>query len=327
MFRLLSTRLACLLLLLSGASSLQADDLLMFGPSLAVYTQSHIGCLAGARGHHPEHDASRGSFSEDESHFAVDAGHNVTIVSAAEWASMTTEDFASYDAIVIGDAGCDCDEGDLLEPLNDNKEVWSPAVTGHLFMHTFDPVFHYNFDAPRGLNPGQVQAMVDLSVDGIEYAASAEGTGLYYAHSCRDFEQNDRGGLGALPFLSELAEVVPSYQGGGDDVEILEPGHPSMGNLSDEVLSEWGSSFHDYFLSYDGFFSLLAYGRDSAIDGMFRRGLVGGGLLEGDIIIATEEPLGGASSVLPIPTAQPATLAALALLLAALGAFVLNRRG
>ena len=326
MIRLLSTGLACLGLLLSVPSSMRADDVLMFGPSLAVYIQENdLDQCDSSRDDHPHGQELRGDedFSEDESHFADDAGHNVTIVSASEWASMTTQQFRAYDAIVIGDAGCGCDEGELLEPVNANRQVWSPAVTGHLFLHTFDNVYHYNTNSrPRGTSSAQFDAMVDLAVDGIEFAASAEGTGLYFALACRDFEADDRG-LGNLEFLSELVNVEPTYNGGGDDVEILQPGHPSMTNLTDETLSDWGSSFHDYFRSYDSLLNEVSFGMEGD-----NRGVPDGGeeeVDEGIVILATIQPL-GSSSVLPIPTAQPATLGALALLLAALGAYVLSRK-
>ena len=42
----------------------------------------------------------------NEQTLAVAAGHTVTVVTAAQWAAMTTAQFAAYDAIIIPDDVC-----------------------------------------------------------------------------------------------------------------------------------------------------------------------------------------------------------------------------
>ena len=326
------------------------DDYLMFGPSLAVYLQALDDC--DERGtcrttdiHDPEGhgspDSGRGlgggDFDVDESHFATDAGHDVTIVDEIEWGSMTTEQFAAYDAIVIGDAGCNFDDGERLQPLIDNIDVWSPAVTGHSFLHTFDNVYHYNNneeEEPRGggpTSPEQFDAMRDLAVDGMEFAASGGSTGLYYANGCRDFDEEgpNRGSTNEfLAFLGQLASITIVGDLGGNDVTIVQPGHPSMLNLTDAFLSDWGASFHAYFIEYDPHFELLATGEEGE-DGPDRGGDGPPGPEPppfGDVIIASTTPLGGGASVLQVPTAGAFGLSVFALLLGVLGWLVVARR-
>lgn len=256
----LNAAAAAFLLLLPSAPTF-ADAYLMYGPSLAVQLQKDQSPRVPSSAHQdhfhgPSTLGRRGDdipFVVDESHFATDAGHTVTIVDREEWSAMTTEEFAAFDAIVIGDAGCDFDSGALLDPVNANKAIWSPAVTGHLFLHTFDPVYHFNQNGPAdgSTSPEQFQGMVDLSVGGMEFAASAGSTGLYYAHGCRSFDQ------GRIEFLSLLAPVNP-LGGSGDDVEIVEAGHPAMSLLTNGALSEWSSSFHDSFGTLGSLFEILA---------------------------------------------------------------------
>lgn len=256
-----------------------ADNFLMFGPSLAIQLQNDQQPRVPSSAHQGHfHDPSTlggdgAPFVVDESHFATDAGHNVTIVDANEWSTMTTEEFAAFDAIVIGDAGCDFDDGSLLDPVKANKATWSPAVTGHLFLHTFDPIYHFNQNEATGAStsPEQLQAMVDLSVGGMEFAASAGSTGLYYAAGCRFFGQGD------IEFLSLLAPVNP-LEGRGDGVEIVEADHPVMTLFTNEALSDWLQSFHSSFGAPGDLLEVLAKNAESAEA----------------IIIATPAPLGNA---------------------------------
>ena len=57
-----------------------------------------------------------------------------TIITRTEWYSMTTADFASYDAIILSDPFFGLPS--LLQYLEDTKPVWSPAVTGNMIDYT-----------------------------------------------------------------------------------------------------------------------------------------------------------------------------------------------
>jgi hypothetical protein len=100
-------------------------------------------------------------------------GHTVTVASATEWAAMTTDQFAAFDALVIGDGGCDEDLIDLDGALN-TRQTWSPAVTGNITLNGFDPFAHEN--EPQGQQ---------LVANSINFAASdPRGTGLYFSLGC-----------------------------------------------------------------------------------------------------------------------------------------------
>jgi hypothetical protein len=85
-----------------------------------------------------------GGASSREAVFAAAAGYTVEVVSNADWASKSTADFATYRAIVLGDATC----ATSLIPIaaaEANKGVWGPAITGNVILVGTDPVFHAPF--------------------------------------------------------------------------------------------------------------------------------------------------------------------------------------
>ncbi|MEE9270274.1 MAG: choice-of-anchor D domain-containing protein, partial [Candidatus Krumholzibacteria bacterium] len=51
---------------------------------------------------------------------------------------------------------------------------------------------------------------------------------------------------------------------GGDNVDITNPGHPVMADLTDADLSNWGSSFHNVFVGYPSDLEVLAIDGGSA---------------------------------------------------------------
>ena len=76
---------------------------------------------------------------------AGDAGEGVDVVDAATWSAMTTEDFAAYDAIVIGDGRCDADQSAAVA----NAATWSAAVTGNVIAIGLDPGYHADLRVQR----------------------------------------------------------------------------------------------------------------------------------------------------------------------------------
>lgn len=63
---------------------------------------------------------------------AVALGISTKTVTEAEWAAMTTADFAKFKALVIPDPRC----GSVgsVKFLEDSKDVWSPAITGNIIL-------------------------------------------------------------------------------------------------------------------------------------------------------------------------------------------------
>lgn len=63
---------------------------------------------------------------------AVALGFSTKTVTEAEWAAMTTEDFAKFKAIVVPDPSCGSVSS--IKFLEDSRSVWSPAVTGNIIL-------------------------------------------------------------------------------------------------------------------------------------------------------------------------------------------------
>jgi len=63
---------------------------------------------------------------------AVALGYTTKLVTLAEWAAMTTEDFSKFKAIILPDP--DCGSLSQIKFFEDSKDVWSPAVTGNIIL-------------------------------------------------------------------------------------------------------------------------------------------------------------------------------------------------
>jgi len=308
-----------------GSSSAFAADVLVYGPSLApencgspeAPTGANPAALGGCR--------PAGDDVVNEATVASDHGHDVTVVDGPTWSAMTQNDFASYDAIVIGDAGCDFSDGEDLDPVNDNKAVWSPVVTGNVTLNGFDGFFHIFQDANTEAG---IRA---LAGSGIDWAASGAGTGLYYSNGCRDFPVDckaaggcrggsrtaapEGGDLVTLDFLSELGQFVILDES-ANAITITQPEHPAMAGTTETNLSGWGSSTHAKYDTFPGTFSVAAIGAggEDAPEGEGDPGPV--------VIVSGFRP----RTWVDVPTLSPAMLALLAVALAGAAAFALRRR-
>ena len=63
---------------------------------------------------------------------AVALGYSTKVATPAEWAAMTTADFAKFRAIVVPDPHCGTVSS--IKFLEDSKDRWSPAVTGNIIL-------------------------------------------------------------------------------------------------------------------------------------------------------------------------------------------------
>jgi Ca2+-binding RTX toxin-like protein len=181
---------------------------------------------------------------ENEQSVAQAQGHTVTVASESEWAAMTTAQFAAFDALVIGDGGCDGDDT-RLNAVRDTRQTWSPAVTGNITINSFDPFAH--------LGPGEQSE--ELVANSINFAASApRGTGLYFSLGCWF---DDNGANQTLTIMDQFGTFT-NDDDSGDDIQILQPGHPVMAGLTDAGLSNWGQSVHEHFLTFPSSFQALA---------------------------------------------------------------------
>jgi RHS repeat-associated protein len=139
---------------------------------------------------------------------AVPSGYTVTVASPATWDAMTTTQFAAYSAIIIGDpSGASCATAVPSDALS-TAATWGAAVTGNVAVVGTAPAFA----GPAGAT---------LLKDGIGYAVSGSGTGLYVSLNC------DYSGPGDAP-VPLLAHV----DGGGFEVTGHAAGCPNTGRVN-----------------------------------------------------------------------------------------------
>jgi hypothetical protein len=180
---------------------------------------------------------------------AGDAGEGVDVVDAETWSAMTTEDFAAYDAIVIGDGRCDADQSAAVA----NAATWSAAVTGNVIAIGLDPGYH----ATYGYNESGANALIAA---GIRFAvADSTHTGAYLSIGCQS----------NADLLSELSSEGFGFNDvSGDTVHVVASSPPAeLAGLNDEQLSDWGSSYHAAFTSYPAEFTPFAVGGSEGSDG------------------------------------------------------------
>ncbi|MFO0608769.1 MAG: dickkopf-related protein [Polyangiales bacterium] len=134
-----------------------------------------------------------------------------TIATDAQWRAMTTEQFASYNALWIDGGNCTApaDRGAaIFQPVTDTRLTWSPAITGHFELIGADSDLHIG-------HPGDQK----FTRNSYHYVTSGAGTGIFVSMSCL--------------FLSAPVDTpVPWLQGLGDfrmqgdgciDGQVLEP--------------------------------------------------------------------------------------------------------
>ena len=188
------------------------------------------------------------SATPNERSLAEAAGYSVTVADEATWSSMTTAQFAAFAAIVFGDPSCG--EGtELLATADATKSVWSAAITGPVYVMGTDPIWHAVAD-DEPVAAGQI-----LIANGINSAASGPGTGLYVSLSCYyDGSAPDT----AVDFLSGIGAFKVVDSECADAVTIVKPTDPAMAGLTDDSLSNWSCSVHEFITSFPSTFEVLA---------------------------------------------------------------------
>ncbi|HZW10933.1 MAG TPA: GC-type dockerin domain-anchored protein [Phycisphaerales bacterium] len=188
-----------------------------------------------------------GGIASVEAQACVLAGRIPVIIPAATWATMTTADFADYDAIVIGDPTC----GGIHPVVAATTCTWGPAVTGNVILIGTDPTFHY---AQGG------QQLVDC---GVAFAVDQAGlTGAYITLSCAYGVPSSV----PVPELDGLCSpcTAPCFEVTGElgcfnDAHLVatNPVLASCG-LTDATLSNWSCSVHEAFQVWPSGFIPLA---------------------------------------------------------------------
>ena len=136
---------------------------------------------------------------------------------------------------------------------NASKSVWSAAITGAVYIQGTDAVFHEMSD-----DPVVDQATQTLITDGLNFAASGPGTGLYVSLSCyywaltsAETSQLIFSGVGNFTVSGLEESCVQS-------VTIVKPTHPAMAGLTDASLSYWGCSVHEFVTGFPSTLEVLA---------------------------------------------------------------------
>ncbi|MFV5701290.1 HYR domain-containing protein [Flavobacterium sp. XS2P12] len=182
--------------------------------------------------------------SPNEQTLAVAAGHTVTVVTAAQWNTMTTAQFASYDVIIIPDNACRGSGGNSdsnLMILNANKSIWSPAVTGRICLIGADYLLHRD---------GQYQEIITNTIN---FIADGSGTGLFFSASCTFYNNYNV----PINFLSNVISVNSVGSNCPSPYAIVEPSHPIMSGITNSGVGS-GCTSHCQFGGYPGSLNAIA---------------------------------------------------------------------
>jgi hypothetical protein len=247
-------------LLLAGRRSI--------GTRLLVTCALVCGSVVGLAGLAPEAHSSAsevlilgstvsGGTSSLEAQEVSAQGFTPVVVDDATWEGMTTAQFASYRAIVIGDPTCGSyDDTSHLTAALSNPGTWGAAVNGNVLIIGTDPVYHAGGTLSSG--PGK------LIAHGIDFALAQSGkTGAYIDLSCA---------YGEMPANTPV-KLLDGLRSGGftvdgtpssvcyNDAHIVAT-HPALAGLTDADLSGWGCSVHESFDTWPGDYTVLAMARN-----------------------------------------------------------------
>ncbi len=138
-----------------------------------------------------------GGSASAEAAAATALGYTVTVDTPATWDALTTTAFKAFSAIVIGDPSNGTCASTVPSDALSTAGTWGPAVTGNVTVLGTAPAL--------AATPGAKS----LISDGISYAASGSGTGLYVSLNC---EYSTAAAGTPVPLLA-------SVEGGGYTVQ------------------------------------------------------------------------------------------------------------
>jgi hypothetical protein len=180
----------------------------------------------------------------NEETVAVASGYAVTVRDAAWWTdtARTKADFSAFNGIVFPDPHCVFDGGAGLATAAGTTGKWSPAVTGPKVVVGTDPVFHADPAVTDGTAPEK------LMRNAINFAASGTSTGMYMSLGC---SYGSAATATDVPALSGFGNFKVRGQDGGCpvNVQVLDTAHPVMSGLTNENMSNWDCSMHEWFSS------------------------------------------------------------------------------
>lgn len=147
---------------------------------------------------------------------------------------MATADFEKYKAIIISDP--DCGTINNISFLEGTKAAWSPAVMGNIILIGTDPGFHSS----------SRDGALTLIDDAVKFAASGNGTGLYFSLSCY-YNDDDTITVDSLSYFGDI--TVRGQLACYNDAHLV-ANSSALGKLDDASLSNWSCSVHEVFTNY-----------------------------------------------------------------------------
>jgi len=177
-------------------------------------------------------------------------GYTFDLATNAEWASLTTAQFASYKAIILGDPTCQGFGSAARATAQANANVWGPAVNGNVVVIGTDPTFHSYLGGALAL----IKKGVAFALD------SPLGTGAYITTSCYYHGVGANTPVPMLDGLSTLGNFTARGVGCYNNAYIT-ASHPALDGLTNANLSGWSCSIHNGFDSWPADFEVLAIGR------------------------------------------------------------------
>ena len=189
-----------------------------------------------------------GGASSREAQAAVAAGHTVEIATPAQWAAKTTADFATYDALILGDPTCGgIGTAPWIGAAEANRTIWSPAIDGNVVVIGTDEVYHH------------FQGGSQLTTSAVKFAADAAGkTGFMISLSCY---YHNTAPLTPILVLDQFGDFRASGVGCYNNAHIVAT-HPALVGLTDASLSNWSCSVHEAISMYPSDFLPLAIARN-----------------------------------------------------------------
>jgi len=182
-------------------------------------------------------------------HELTTPGITLTIWDEATWATKTTADFASFDAIVFGDIPACHASATYWDVAVATRNVWGPAVTGNVIV--------------IGASP-DAQGKSQFAHDGVLYAAAggaAPGPGLYVSLSC----VYETASVGPVDLLAGIGDFTAGDIGAPSCVDSIHRTamHPLLAAETDAALSNWNCSAREGIYSWpEGYtpFAIARYG-------------------------------------------------------------------
>ena len=185
-----------------------------------------------------------GGTNSVEAKAAQGLGYTVEVVNDAVWGVKTSADFATYRAIILGDANCSSSRSPL-GAAEKNRNVWGPVVNGNVIAVGTDPVYHLS---------------TALTNNSVKFASAQEGkTGMYVNLSCY---YHDTAAHTVVPVLDPFGTFTVTGVGCYNDAHIVAT-HSTLTGLTDSLLSNWSCSVHEAFDAYPASnFTPLVIARD-----------------------------------------------------------------